>query len=87
MYVFEASHHNIDSFTKGFENNAIFSVEHTETSDGSSYLLIIINNVIKATISSEESFRMFTVIPEEEGFLVDQLELTDSKLSLNPNLH
>ena len=86
MYVFENSNHNIDSFTKGLESNAIFSVEHTETSDGSSYLLIIINNAIKARISIEGSFRMFTVVPEG-GYLVDQLELTNGKFSFHLNLY
>ena len=71
VYVFTASHNNVASFTKGLESNATFSVERAETFDGSSYLTLMHNNFIKARITSERSFRIFSAVPEERGYSVD----------------
>ena len=82
LYVFTGSNQDIASFTKGLDSNATFSLEQTELSDGSSYLTLMINNFIKARTSSDKSFRMFTVLPEEGGYLVDQFNLRQSKFSV-----
>ena len=79
MYVFTDSHQDVASLTKGLDNNATFSVEQTETSDGSSYLTLMVNNFITERKISEGSFRIFTAIPEEAGYLVDQFKFQESK--------